>query len=70
MYYIDRNGEIIATFTAETAARLCFKVLDGLGVRRNAYGLHLISNGTDRLLTCSEMEREAEWEATHPENWD
>lgn len=70
MYYIDRNGEMIATFTAETAARLCFKALDGLGVRRNAYGLHLISNGTDRLLTCSEMEREAEWEATHPENWD
>lgn len=71
MYYIDLNGEIIATFTAETAARLCFKALHGLGVRRNAYGLHEVTANVDRLVTCSEEEWEADWEATHPEeNWD
>ena len=70
MYYIDLNGEIIAIFTAETAARLCFKALHKLGVKRNAYGLHFVNNGTDKLLTCSEIEWEAEWEAAHAENWD
>ena len=70
MYYIDLNGETIATFTAETAARLCFKALHGLGVRRNAYGLHEVKDGADHLLTCSELEWEAEYEAAHPDLWD
>lgn len=72
MYYIDLNGEIIATFTnkAETAARLCFKTLHGLGIRRNAYGLHEVKDGADNLLLCSEDLWEAEYEAAHPELWD
>ena len=68
MNYIDLNGDLFATCPSESAARATFKALHEAETpwSGKAYGLHL--NG--ELVTCSEMEWEAEWEAAHPENWD
>ena len=70
MYYIDRNGEIIAYYHTRECAMVDFMALHQMVEpwSGRTYGLH---DCHGHLLTCSEEEWEADWEAAHPEeNWD
>ena len=72
-YYIDFNGAVDSCYSNREDAVVSFKSLHAT-LRPNgkdAYGLHSCDGESDRLLTCSEDEWEADWwEAHHGDNWD
>lgn len=71
-YYIDLNGTIESYYSNREDAVASFKSLHAsLPVYGgDAYGLHHYDGKQDDLLTCSEAEWDADWEAAHPEYWE